>query len=262
MVTRTQLIIPAAAAAIIMVAAGCGTSTTNNAIKHPGSPAVHTAVAVDATSPPPSPAAAATVTTTGTGTVSGTPDTLTFSIDVSTTAAHVASALGQNNTIAAAVQQVLEHDGLTAADIQTSNVSLQQNYSGSTPSGYEADDTITAIVHGLANAGTIIDNAIVAAGDSGRLDGVTLSMSNTNPVMAAARAQAVAAARTQAQQLASAAGEPLGRLISLTDQPADQDNTYPEAFSASASAAATPVPIQAGSQQASIQVTGVWALGS
>lgn len=206
-----------------------------------------------------------TVTTTGTGTVKGTPDTLTVNIDVSTTAVHVNQALEENNVTSAAVQHALERDGVAVPDIQTGNLSLQENYDGSNlVSGYAADDTVTAILHHMSTAGTVINDAIAAAGDSGRLGGISLSMSDTNPLMAAARQQAVYVARTQAQQLAAAAGERLGGLVSLSDQPEQQPyfGAVPAmgvASGASAGASA-PVPVQPGSQQLSVQVTAVWSL--
>jgi hypothetical protein len=270
MPTRNALLILGTAlAALVLTLTACGASnqrtTTPTTAVHP-TPLSPSSFAGGANLSG-SAVAGPTVTTTGTGTVNGTPDTLSVGIDVSTTAVHVNQALQENNATSTAVQHALERDGVAVSDIQTGNLSLQENYTGSNVvSGYVADDTVTATLHHLSNAGTVINDAIAAAGDSGRLNGISLSMSDTNPLMAAARQQAVSVARTQAQQLAAAAGERLGGLVSLTDQPEQQPygGTYPMvANGPSASAGtSTPVPLQPGSQQLSVQVTAVWSLVS
>jgi uncharacterized protein YggE len=210
------------------------------------------------------PPSTATVTAQGTGTVSGQPDTLTIGIGVSTTAPHAAGALSQNNTIAAAVQAALEKDGVVAADIQTTGLSLQQNWGNNGPAGYAVYDEVTATVHNLATAGNIIDDALAPAGDSGRLDEVNLSFADTDPLMASARAQAVQSAQAQATQMAAAVGGHLGALESLTDVTPQQSGTFAEPLSSDEQgpAAAPAVPVQAGTQQVSVQVTGVWRVVS
>jgi hypothetical protein len=200
-----------------------------------------------------------TITTEGVGTVTGAPDTATVGIAVSTSAPHAAAALAHNNSVAAAVQRALQSDGVATADIQTTGLSLQQTYPPS-PAGYQVYDEVTATLRNLALAGTVIDNAVAAAGDAGRLNEVNLSMADTDPLMAAARSQAVNSAKLQAEQLAAAAEAHLGTLVSLTDQAAPQP--YPMyAGSAGASAAgggSPPVPLQAGTQQLTVDVTAVW----
>jgi uncharacterized protein YggE len=185
---------------------------------------------------------------------------MSVSVRVSTTDVHAAAALARNNAITLAVQRTLERDGVAAKDIQTTDLSLQETYPPG-PGGFEADDEVTAKLHDLTKAGSVIDDAVATAGDAGRLDGVSFSLSDTSPLMAAARQQAVAAARTDAAQLAAAAGERLGALRVLTDE------TYPnspEPYSAlpAASSAPTtvPVPVQPGTQQLSVVVTATWSV--
>jgi uncharacterized protein YggE len=183
---------------------------------------------------------------------------MTVSVRVSTSDPHAAAVLGHNNAITLAVQQSLQRDGVAAKDIQTTGLSLQQTYPPSA-AGYEVDDEVSATLHNLARAGSTIDDAIAAAGDAGRLDGVSFSMSDTSPLMAAARQQAVTAARTDAAQLATATGENLGGLRSLTEQ--TNQNTpvpYAQVPTAAGSASAVPVPVQPGTQQMSVVVTAVW----
>lgn len=202
----------------------------------------------------------ATVTAQGMGTVTGTPDTMTIGIGVSTTAPHAADALAQNNSIAAAVQAALRRDGVAPADIATTGLSLQQNWDGSGPSGYAAYDEVNATLHDPAASGHVIDDALAPAGDAGRLQMVNLDFSDSSPLMAAARAGAVQSARTQASQMAAALGGRLGPLVSLTAGAPYQPPNVWGSFGAAASAspAGTSVPVQPGTQKVTTEVTGVW----
>jgi uncharacterized protein YggE len=183
---------------------------------------------------------------------------MTVSLRVSTSGPHAAAALAQNNAITLAVQHALERDGVVAKDIQTTGLSLQQTFPPSA-AGFEVDDEVSATMHHLASAGAVIDDAMGAAGDAGRLDGVTFSMSDASPLMAAARQEAVAAAHADAAQLAAAAGEKLLGLRSLTEQ-TNQGSVMPYAQTpmAAGSASAGAVPVQPGTQQMSVVVTAVW----
>jgi len=272
--TVSPLAAAAAAAALALALSGCGSSPaaaarpargTSLAASRPsatgGSPSAVPAILTAGTTSGGSAAGSVgTITTDGTGTVNGTPDTLTVDIDVSTSAPDAGPALTQNNAVAAAVQQALERDGVVASDIQTAGLSLQAPSQPNQPD-YQVDDSVTATLYSLSKAGTVIDDAIAAAGDAGRLDGVNLSISDTSPYLAAARRQAVQAARTEAEQLAAAAGDQLGALVSLSDQPQQQGYGNYGFGTANRDAVAAPaaaVPVQPGTQQLTVEVTGVW----
>jgi hypothetical protein len=188
---------------------------------------------------------------------------MSLSIDVSTSALHAVDALGQNSAVAHRVVATLEKDGVAAADIQTEAVTLDPRYdSGSVVTGYQVDDSVTATAHDLGRAGSLIDDAVAAAGDAGRLGGVSFSIDQTSPLLAQARAQAVASARAQAQQLASAAGVKLGSLLSLSDTSNQVPAPVRYGYATSAGApAAMNTPVQPGTQQLSVQVSAVWAIG-
>jgi uncharacterized protein YggE len=206
------------------------------------------------------PVRTATITTSGTGTVSAAPDVMTIQIGVDTSAAHAAGALAANNTKSAAVQAVLRGDGVAAADIQTSQLTLSSQRGRHNVVSYQVTDVVTATIRSLAKAGTLLDAAVLAAGDAGTLDGVTFSIANENPLLDQARRQAVTAARTDAQQLAAADGMEVVGLRSITDQ-TEQNQPYPEAY-ASAGSTSAAVPVQAGTQQTTVQVTTVWTVRS
>ena len=236
-------------AAALVALTGCGAATAAARVD-PTRPAVTLAAATSST--------VATVTTTGMGTVSGTPDVMTVQIGVETTAAHVGAALRANNARGAALQAALERHGVAVADIQTAQLSLypQQGRNGVT--GYQVSDVVSATLHDLSTAGAVIDDALAAAGDAGRLEGVSFSVADDSVPLAQARRQAVSEARAEARQLAAAAGLRVVGLRSITDQ-ADQGGIPQFASSAGAAAgAAQSVPVQPGTEQTTAQVVAVW----
>ena len=184
---------------------------------------------------------------------------MTVTVQISTSSAHRGRDLARNNSITLAVQQSLERDGVAQKDIQTTGLSLQENYPPS-PAGFEVGDEVSATLHNLTRAGAAIDDAVSTAGDAGRLDGVTFSMSDTSPLMGAARQRAVALARADAEQLAVYAGERVVGLHSLTDQ-TDQEPSaaFPGRLGpAAGSASRAAVPAEPGTQQLSVVVSGLF----
>ena len=251
---------PVLTAAALLALTGCGAaaSASPHATSPHGagsSPRAATTTAASTGS------ATATITTTGTGTVSGTPNVMTVQIGVQNTGDHVATALRSNNLTAAAVQAALVHRGVAMTDIQTSQLSLYTQQINHV-TRYQVTDEMTATLHDLSRAGAIIDAALAAAGDAGTLDGVSFSIADDSPLLAQARLRAVTAARTEAQQLAGAAGLKLVGLRSMSDQ--SQSVDYPQALSSSGSAAsaAQSVPVRPGTQQTTVQIVAVWNVTS
>src|SRR5579863_1772060 len=203
---------------------------------------------------------AARITVTGTGNVTGTPNQLVLAMGVQVNGSSVGSALGNANAAVRRVTAALRADGVAAADIQTSGLSIWPNYpaDSQTPSGYSVSESLTATLNSLAAAGTQIDAAVHAGGNATTVSGISLNLTDTSALLATARARAVADATVKASQYAKALGEPLGPVISITDQASTQP--FPVNGLDSPSAAKTAVPISPGSQQLSISVTVVFAI--
>jgi len=208
------------------------------------------------------------ITVTGTGKVTGTPDTLQVDFGVNVTGASVSSALASANAATARVQNALVRRGVAARDLQTSGLSIQPSYSNSssgqeTVTGYQVSEGLSALLHDISTAGSTINAAVAAGGNSVSIDGVGLDLADTSSLMTAARQSAFSAAKTKADQYAQAAGRPLGQVLSISEVVANPTPVYPGAYAAStpASPAATAVPVQAGSQDVSVTVTVVFALG-
>ncbi len=203
-----------------------------------------------------------TITVTGTGTATGSPDTVSFQIGVSTSGASTASALTANNARMRAVEAALLAHGAVKSGLATSglNVSSTTNNQG-VITGYSVYDELTVTSHRLSSTGAMIEAAVTAAGNTAQLSGITYSITNQSTVLAAARAKAVASAHDAAAQLARAAGASLGSVTSLVDEENNQPVIYPGPFMYGAVKAASSVPVRPGTQSVSVSVKIVYALG-
>lgn len=205
------------------------------------------------------PAPVPAITTRGVGTVTGTPDTLTVVLGVVTRGPSAAGTLEDNNARAAALIETLETRGVTDEDLQTSGLSILPTYSDSGRiTGYEVTNQVTATLRDISAAGALIDAAADAAGDAVRVQHIAFSLADDGEPRARARADAVRQARTQAEQLAEAAGTGLGPVLSITEVSAGQP--IPFAGDAARAQAAASVPIEAGTQEIAVTVEMVHAI--
>jgi len=235
-----------AAAALLVGAFGLGASRSG------GTPAADAAVTAGS-------AQAGRITVTGNGTVTGVPNQLSLSLGVQVSSYSVSSALSQANQAVRQVTSALTSRGVPPADIQTSDLNIQPNYSDNSavPTGYAVSESLTATLDDLGAAGSQISAAVKAGGNAVTVSGVALNLTDTGSLMAAARARAVADAHAQARQFAAALGERLGPVISVT--PVTQQTPLPEAFNA-AEAKSGSVPVSPGTQQLTVSITVVYAV--
>jgi uncharacterized protein len=202
------------------------------------------------------------ITVTGTGTVTGTPDQLILSMGVQANAPSVSDALAQANRAASAVIAALKKDGVSKADIQTADLSIQPNYHGGSqvPVGYGVSEQLTATLRTLSKAGSQIQDAATAGGNHTTVDNVSLNLTDTSGLLAKARARAAHDAQVKATQFAAAMNVQVKGVISVSDQ--SSRIPFPIYGAADSLKAAAPsVPVSAGSQQLSVQITVVYAIG-
>jgi uncharacterized protein YggE len=247
----------AALTAAAIALAGCGSTSHNSA----SDPPARLAVAADPTSP-----TVSVISVAGQGQVSGTPDTATVTMGVSTNDASAQNAMNKNAQEATALINTLKGKGVADKDIQTTELSVNPNFDNKgNITGYNVSNTVTVTMHDLKNAGSIIDAAAAAVGNDVRLQNVALSISNTSPLLAQARAAAVKDAMAQGQQLATAAGVKLGAILTIDDTGTEQPT--PLEFSGASAGgalrdAAVPTPVQSGSQQLSVNVNVKFEIAS
>lgn len=188
---------------------------------------------------------ARTISVTGTGTIEAAPDMATLMIGVTTQGDTAAAALAANTTATDAVIARLTASGIEARDMQTSNLSINPNWTGydsSSPriAGYVASNMLTVRVRKLDTTGTVLDAAV--ADGANTLNGLTFGLADPEPAYNEARKEAVADARAKAELLAGAAGVSLGQVLSIADGGAMTDPApmYRDAVSAA------PVPVVGG----------------
>jgi uncharacterized protein YggE len=197
------------------------------------------------------------ITTRGVGTVTRTADTVTIVIGVQTRALSAKGALAANTDKATALINVLKSKGVAAADLQTSQLTVNAT---SDPSGritgYEVTNQVTAKLHDIGAAGGLIDAAGEAAGDAVRLQQLSFSIADDSAARAQARADAVRQAQAHAKQIADAAGVRLGQIRSITETSVSP----PAPFGRDAAAAGAAVPVEPGTQELTVMVDVVYAI--
>jgi uncharacterized protein len=197
-------------------------------------------------------AAGKTITVSGDGSVTAVPDRATFGFSIETRAKTASAALAQNSADATAVIAALKDAGITSANIQTNQVSLdpQTSPDGTTIVGYAASNSVT-VRTALASAGKIVD-AAVGAGANG-VSGPSLDVSDQASLYRETLHKAVDNATLKAQALADAAGLSLGAAQSVTE--GGSATPFPVGDKMSAAGA----PIEAGTQEIQASVTVTYA---
>ncbi|MFC3085668.1 SIMPL domain-containing protein [Tabrizicola soli] len=194
------------------------------------------------------------INVTGTGTVEAAPDVATLSIGVTTQGETAVAALAANSAAMEAVMARLAAAGVEARDMQTSNLSVNPNWTGydsGTPtiSGYVAANLLTVTIRDLAGLGPVLDAAVQDGANT--LNGLSFGFADPEPLLDEARKEAVADARARAELLAAAAGVKLGRILSISEG-APEGGPVPMY---KAELAAAPVPVAAGAMDVAASVT-------
>lgn len=206
-------------------------------------------------------AAPGVITVTGEGVVEGAPDLAVLTLGVTTQAATAAAALAANSEGLAAVLARLSASGIEARDMQTSNLSLNPNWTGYDQGApklvdYTATNQVTVRVRDLASLGVVLDAAVTDGANT--LNGLMFGLSDPRPAMDTARKAAVTDARARAELLAGAAGVTLGRVLSISEGGA---MTQPgPMFKSMGAADAMAVPVASGEVATSASVTVVFEI--
>jgi hypothetical protein len=236
------------ATAAVLGVAGCSSGSAKAA-----APARLTAAASPTVTPSP------TINVAGHGEVEGTPDVMTITMGVQTIDASAQAALQRNNAGANALINALKAKGVAAKDIQTVDLNVSPNFDKNFHvTGYSASNTVSAKLRDLSKAGEVIDAAALTAGEDVRLQGVSFSIDNTSTLVARARADAIKDALAQGKQLAAAAGVTLGSIRTIDDTGTALPQPQYLSGSGALRDAAASVPVEAGSQQLSVDVTVVF----
>lgn len=189
--------------------------------------------------------------------VSAAPDQATVQLGVTTQATNAGEALSKNSTDTAAVIAAVVKLGVDEKDIQTSNFNVYPTYdtTGTRITGYQVTNTVTVTIRDIQKTGSLLDQVVQAGANN--ISGLSFSIADTTALVANARTKAYAAAKAKAEAMAAAAGVELGEVISVTES-AQPATVYPTAKVAMDAMGAA--PIQAGSQDVTVDVSIVYAL--
>jgi hypothetical protein len=197
------------------------------------------------------------ITVIGEGHVDVVPDKAFLSGGVATSGKTAREASQANAAAMAKVYAALTAAGVTAADIQTSRLSLQPVREQTKPNGprqttFQANNQVRVTIHDLAKVSEIID-AMVSAG-ANDVNGLQYTVSDPSTHLDAARTAAVADAHRKAELYAKAAGVDIGRPIVISEEGATPP---PMPMSMSRAKFAAPTPVSAGTEvlRASVTIT-------
>jgi uncharacterized protein YggE len=231
-----------AALAFALVLSACGPATINQAAQ----PVVRT------------------LNVNGIGSSYLTPDIAYIYIGVHNEGATASEIVEANKAQTNAVIDAIKKAGVDEKDIRTTNFSIypSQQYS---PEGtvtgtiYMVDNTVYVTVRDLDGLGSLLDNTISAGANS--INSIQFDVADKTAAVKDARAKGVEDAKTQAQELADAAGVTLGEIqnISFYD-----NSPYPvfegKGGGGGGYAADVSVPIQPGQLTISVSVSITYAI--
>lgn len=198
------------------------------------------------------------VTVTGNGRVAGPPDVVRLDLAAETSAVSIQTALSGASAGQEAMRAALLAAGVRQEDLRTTQTSAHIDYgpSGEGPRGYVARLGLSATVRDVASAGAVVTQALEAAGEAARLDGLVFSHSDPSGLLKAAREAAFADATAKAEQYAALAGRQLGTIQRVDETSTGGGGPIP-VFRAQAFAA--DMAVEPGEQEVGASVTVRWA---
>jgi hypothetical protein len=200
---------------------------------------------------------------TGTGKVTVVPDTAVLDMGVQAQAANVADAQTQATQAMSATMAVLTKYNIASADISTQNYSIYPIYSypkgTQTVTGYSVSNMLSVTIRNLGNVGNILSDVVTAGGDATTINSLAYIVYDPTQDEAAALKLAVADAQNQATQLASEAGEKLGKATYINES-GGYNPPAPISFASAAAGAVAPVPVSPGSVDIQVSVQVVYSI--
>jgi hypothetical protein len=199
-----------------------------------------------------------------TGEVTRVPDLAVITAGVVTRSATAGGAIQQAATRMGRVRDALRQAGIADRDIQTSNISLepQYTYANNQPpklNGYAATNQLSIRFRDIENTGKILD-ALVAQG-ANQINGPNLTIDKPEAALDEARAKAVAAGQARADLYAHSLGMRVVRLVSVNESGGSYPVPPPMPMYARAEAAqAADTKLDAGEQKLQINVAMTFEL--
>ena len=230
---------------------------------------------------------------TGNGKASGAPDIAVVSMGVESVEETAAAARANAARAMQSVMDALTEAGVAKADVQTRHFNISPRYQSveiercdddngegsegeqagtaektcytvweSRLTGYSVSNQATVKVRDLDDVGTVIDQVTEVAGNLVRINGISFSIEDPQPLQDEARADAVADMKRKAEMLAELSGVKLGRLVYLSEGAAysPPQPLYGRAEAAFAMADSYETSISPGELDISATVQGVFLI--
>jgi uncharacterized protein YggE len=206
----------------------------------------------------------------GTGEATTVPDQLAFDLEVGLVRPDLDSALSDTSRVMDRVLASLERLGVAKGDVQTTGLSMYpvydyHQYSPPTIRGYRVSQRASVLVEQLKEGGRAVSTAVATGGDAVRVSNIRLRVGDPDTALEKARDEAVAEARTKAEQYAAAAGQELGPVVTLREVSAPRRSAVVNGYELhdvrGVMDAAKPMPIRTGKDTMKVTVRVVWALG-
>jgi uncharacterized protein YggE len=206
-----------------------------------------------------------TLNVTGTGTVYLTPDIATITIGVHNENADVSKAVSDNSANTMKVKDALVKFGVADKDIQTQNFSIYQNQkmdSMGQPKEmvYAVDNSLTVTVRDITKIGKLLGEMVRAGANN--INGISFDVADKATALTDARKLALANAKKQADEMATALGATLGAVqsavVNSTGYPGPM--AYGMGGGGLEKAAALNVPISAGQLVITADITLIYEI--
>lgn len=210
----------------------------------------------------------------GVGTVVTEPDIANLSLGVEARATTVSEARDDAATAMTAIVSFLTSNGVAERDIRTQSFNISPQYTFQERleggfrtnervlTGYQVTNTVSVKVRDLDQTGPVLDGVVKAGGDLVRVNGISFSVDDPDPLKVQARELAVQQALEKAQELATLAGVTLGQLVFISESSSTPVFSQVEAARADFAVASSfaPTPISAGESQIQVTVQAVFAI--
>ncbi len=206
------------------------------------------------------------VSATGTGKAIGEPDIALLTVGVNVQRPTVEEAREEAAAAQKAVIDSLKANGVQDKDVQTVQFSVSPQYDYRSPDGpriigYQVNNVVTAKVRDLAKTSKAIDDATRAGGNDAVVQNVSFTIDDPEALREQARRQAVQKAKAQAEQMADAAGEKLGKLLSISESSGGATPVDSRAIAPlNTGGAAFDTPIETGELEVSVTVSVLYAI--
>jgi uncharacterized protein len=200
---------------------------------------------------------------TGTGSAFLTPDVVVVTLGIQTQGTAIGDTVARNNRTAEQIIQAVQNAGVAPEDVQTTyfSVSTQPKYdefgNPTSEMTYWVDNTVTATLRDISQLGALLESALASGANS--VQGVNYTVDDPAAALSQARADAMADARRQADQIAASAGVTLGEIVSV----AEVNSAPREVFSGAGGGGAAPeqgIPTAPGTLEYQVQLSVSYAL--